>query len=64
MAYVLALREKWFEADGKTLAPLDFHIAAKDETFKSLRDNVNDDTAAFFMWERQTTSAISVIRSH
>ncbi|GAA5902387.1 substrate-binding domain-containing protein [Sporobolomyces salmoneus] len=51
MASVMALNEGWTDADGK-VSPIDFEVL---DTFKALRDGVNNGKAAAFMWERFTT---------
>ncbi|GAA5973472.1 hypothetical protein JCM11641_006480 [Rhodosporidiobolus odoratus] len=51
MASYMGLREKWVDAEGK-VEPIPFEIL---DTFKNLRDGVNDGRAAAFMWEWFTT---------
>ncbi|GAA5886388.1 hypothetical protein JCM5296_001891 [Sporobolomyces johnsonii] len=51
MASVMGLNEGWVDQDGK-VEPIEFEVL---DTFKNLRDGVNDGRAAAFMWERFTT---------
>ncbi|GAA5949469.1 hypothetical protein JCM21900_000230 [Sporobolomyces salmonicolor] len=51
MASVMGLNEGWVDKDGK-VEPIEFEVL---DTFKNLRDGVNDGRAAAFMWERFTT---------
>ncbi|KAK9893678.1 periplasmic binding protein-like II [Cystobasidium minutum MCA 4210] len=52
-ASYMALREKWFaDANAQTVEPLDFKVL---DTFKGLRDGVNNGEAAAFLWEWFTT---------
>ncbi|GAA6010613.1 hypothetical protein JCM10207_007765 [Rhodosporidiobolus poonsookiae] len=51
MASYMGLREKWVDAEGK-VEPIQFEVL---DTFKNLRDGVNDGRAAAFMWEWFTT---------
>ncbi|BGP51956.1 hypothetical protein JCM10450v2_007916 [Rhodotorula kratochvilovae] len=51
MASYMALREGWTDKDGN-VEPIQFEVL---DTFKNLRDGVNDGRAAAFMWEHFTT---------
>ncbi|GAA6003322.1 uncharacterized protein JCM10292_003853 [Rhodotorula paludigena] len=51
MASYMALREGWTDEDGN-VEPIQFEVL---DTFKNLRDGVNDGRAAAFMWEWFTT---------
>ncbi|GAA5970216.1 hypothetical protein JCM8115_000779 [Rhodotorula mucilaginosa] len=51
MASYMALREGWTDKDGK-VEPIQFEVL---DSFKNLRDGVNDGRAAAFMWEHFTT---------
>ncbi|BGP18416.1 hypothetical protein JCM10213_001663 [Rhodosporidiobolus nylandii] len=51
MASYMGLRENWVDKDGK-VEEIPFEVL---DTFKNLRDGVNDGRAAAFMWEWFTT---------
>ncbi|GAA5940137.1 hypothetical protein JCM3775_007274 [Rhodotorula graminis] len=51
MASFMALREGWTDKEGN-VEPVQFEVL---DTFKNLRDGVNDGRAAAFMWEHFTT---------
>ncbi|KAI5476839.1 NMT1/THI5-like domain containing protein [Pseudohyphozyma bogoriensis] len=51
MASYMALREGWVDSEGK-VEKIEFEVL---DTFKNLRDGVNDGRAAAFMWEHFTT---------
>ncbi|POY73133.1 hypothetical protein BMF94_3826 [Rhodotorula taiwanensis] len=51
MASYMALREGWTDPEGK-VEPIQFEVL---DSFKNLRDGVNDGRAAAFMWEHFTT---------
>ncbi|GAA5913456.1 hypothetical protein JCM6882_001965 [Rhodosporidiobolus microsporus] len=51
MASYMGLRENWLDSEGK-VEPIQFEAL---DTFKNLRDGVNDGRAAAFMWEWFTT---------
>ncbi|KAM0748336.1 periplasmic binding protein-like II [Meredithblackwellia eburnea MCA 4105] len=51
MASYMALTQGWTDANGQ-VEPIQFEVL---DTFKNLRDGVNDGRAAAFMWEHFTT---------
>ncbi|GAA5856923.1 hypothetical protein JCM8547_008467 [Rhodosporidiobolus lusitaniae] len=51
MASYMYLRENWVDEDGK-VEPIQFEVL---DSFKNLRDGVNDGRAAAFLWEHFTT---------
>lgn len=51
MASYMALQQGWVDTKGK-VEPINFEVL---DTFKNLRDGVNDGRAAAFMWEHFTT---------
>jgi len=53
MASVMALQQEWFsDTENKVIEKLDFQV---NDTFKNLRDSVNEGTTSCFMWEWFTT---------
>lgn len=52
MSFVLAEERAWLEENGEGKEPFEFVVC---DTFKRLRDAVNEDRADAFMWEYFTT---------
>jgi len=53
IASVMAMKHGWYQDEEKTkIEPLDFQV---NDTFKNLRDSVNEGTTSCFMWEWYTT---------
>lgn len=47
MAKVMAIQQGWVDAEGKP-EEMEFEVC---ETFKRLRESVNEGSTAFFMWD-------------